>query len=475
MRTKKFLSFETYYLIALIFLAFIVRFLGLGYSHYYGDEVKTLYLDKTIPAVEFLLDQRKGPVQFLVTWFMEKLSGGYNEFWIRLPYCLASTLSVLFFYLFVKRFLNKNASYFASAIYAFSGFSVAFGRTAQYQSFLLLFGFVSLYLICKFKDTSKRQFLFLSSVFWALAVFSHYDGVFFLVPLFLIHSGTRLSKKGIEEFLLNFIFPSFILLSTFYLPYLIRGYLSSNTLNYVLKRVSGEGYLENNSFYTINVYNPFLIFYLLLSPALLAFKKMKDIKVNILLAWFIATFIFYEIVITNPGTHIQHYLTPLIIISGFVLSDIRSIRKYLLIPLFVIYILVSFFVFVPGINNGYPWKNAEILGINVKRIEGRYQLFLYGFLYNRAWNSISEYMLNKDGVRGFYTNDNDSFSDYYLLGLDYTPPGSNFLPQYYIHVYNNQEVSNQKEDFILKNNDYYEKEKEFFLDGELVSAIYRRK
>jgi len=153
------LGFEKTFLIVLIVAGFAVRFSGLGYSHFYGDEIKTLYLDKTIAASDFLLDQRKGPIQFVAAWVMEKISGGYDEAWVRLPFSLASVLSVVIFYFVVKKLFGNTASYFSTIIYAFSGFSVAFGRTAQYQSFLMLFGFLSLLFILLSKET-KKEFIF---------------------------------------------------------------------------------------------------------------------------------------------------------------------------------------------------------------------------------------------------------------------------------------------------------------------------
>src|SRR3990172_11953629 len=111
------LSFEQTFLLLLVIASFSVRVSGLGYSHYYGDEIKTLYLDKTVAAFEFLLDQRKGPVQFVATWVMEKISGGHNEAWIRLPFSLASVLSVVVFYFVVKKLFGNTAAYFSTTIY----------------------------------------------------------------------------------------------------------------------------------------------------------------------------------------------------------------------------------------------------------------------------------------------------------------------------------------------------------------------
>jgi 4-amino-4-deoxy-L-arabinose transferase-like glycosyltransferase len=469
----KCLGFEHIFLAVVLSLSFFVRFSGLGYSHYYGDEIKTLYLDKTVPASQFLLDQRKGPVQFFATWFMEKVTGGYSETWIRLPYVFASVLSVLVFYLFVKKLFGKTSAYYSSLIYAFSGFSIAFGRTAQYQSFLMLFGFLSMLFILLYKEKKKAGYLLGSAFFWALSLYSHYDAIFFLFPIVMLYVEGKPTKKSILTFLGYFILPAFLILLPFYLPYSIRGYLTSNTVDYVLRRVSGSGYLPNSSLLTVSVYNPLYVFILLLIPGLFSFLFKTDSKLRAVYVWFLAAFLFYEIYISNPGTHIQNYLIPLIVLSGFVLSKIVKYIKYPLIPIFAVYILIGLLVYVPSFHTGYPWKNSTILGISVPKIEGRHQLFLYGFPYNRGWDKIQSYFKEMGGARGVYTNDNDSLAEYYLMGVAYTRPGTNFLPQYYIHVEDSQEINNPKEVFLSKNISSYHLEKEILNEGQVVASIYK--
>jgi len=466
---KKF-GFEKVFLIVLLLLSFFVRVSGLGYSHYYGDEIKTLYLDKTVTASKFLLDQRKGPVQFIATWFMEKISGGYDEIFIRLPFAIASVISVIVFYFVVKKLFGKNPAYYSTTIYAFSGFSVAFGRTAQYQSFLMLFGFLSILFVLLSKEKKKRIYLPVAALFWVLSVYSHYDGVFFLIPAVLFYTQ---SKQDLITFLKYFFLPSFLLLLPFYLPYILKGYLASNTVNYVSRRMSGSGYLPNNSAYTVAVYNPFNIFLILTLPGLISFFAEGGRKIYMVQIWFVAALGFYELVIKNPGTHIQNYLVPLIILSGYIISISGKYARYIASVLLPLYIGISFYTFVPSLNTGYPWKQSSVLGLNLNKIEKTYQLFLYGFPYNRGWDQIKAYFNNKNDVNGVYTNDNDSYADFYLRGFAYTRPGPNFLPLYYVHILDNQEIDNPKEDFLTANLSKYQLESEFFVEDTKVSQIYK--
>ena len=63
-----------------IFLVTIgLRFVNLGYSDYQGDEIKALFRSLAgASLLSFLLDQRKGPLQFLVTYLMSFVTSYSN-------------------------------------------------------------------------------------------------------------------------------------------------------------------------------------------------------------------------------------------------------------------------------------------------------------------------------------------------------------------------------------------------------------
>lgn len=472
---------ELFFLFLIFGVTCVLRFWDLGYSHFYGDETKTLYLDKTVTAVNFILDQRKGPVQFLVAWFMEKVSGGYNEFYIRLPFAIAGTLSVLVLYLLSKKFFGVKAALISTFLYSVSGFSVAFSRTAQYQSFLMLFGLLSVYLFITALETKKSSWYVISALAFVCAMYSHYDAIFFLIPI--VYMFFAQDKKDLTNLLRFFILPTIILLSVFYVPYVVRGYLITNTLNYVGRRITGDEYGSNSSVYTFFVYNPLFIHYLyvLLAILYILFFRAKDKIRNLFLYWFFITFFFFDGIVANPGTHIQNYLLPLYIISGqsivWILSLIKNKPiKYLLSFICLIFglsiLMTSLFVYVPKVNKGYPWKNSQLFGVSFKPVNKQaHHLYLYGFPYNRNWDGIRDYLYNRGGVRGYYTNDSAVMSNYYLQKLDLTPPGLHFLPQYYVDVVNNMEFVQTDKLFLIN----YELEKEIFSGGQVVASIYRLK
>ena len=163
-------KFEFISLLLIGVVSIFLRFTDLGFHHYYGDEVKTLFLRKDKSAFDFLMEQRKGPIQFLIVWVTEKLSGGFDEFYIRIPFAVFGVLLVYIFYYFVRVTLNynRNISLFSTILVALNGIYIAFSRTAQYQMVYLVFGFLSLILFKKFLDESAK---FKRIIFFSLATF----------------------------------------------------------------------------------------------------------------------------------------------------------------------------------------------------------------------------------------------------------------------------------------------------------------
>lgn len=411
---------EKFFLTALFLITFLPRFLGLGFSEFYGDETKTLYWNKTVPAAHFLLDQRKGPVQFVAVWVMEKLTGGFNEFAVRVSFALAGVLSVFVLYIVVKKWFGVRVAATAAFFFSINGLFIAFSRTAQYQSFLWLFGFLAIWF------AQNRKYVW-AGVFLGLGLLSHYDAIFFAIPvvLELVQAGILKNRKN----LLMFAAPVAILAGAFYLPYFLRGYFEANTIGYVSRRVGISTPLLQ-TFHTYNLYNPFV---LSIPLALLGLAGLR--KSPILTVWFAIPFVVFEVFFSDPGTHIQQYLIPLIILSAIVINDLVAYSaKFkvleLVLSMFVIIGVAQFYYnfanFIPAFDKNYPWRNSELVELNK-------EIYIYGFPYNRGWKSVADH-LRKNGAKDFYTNDNITVAEYYLLGI----PSNKYEPQFYVDVSRNR-------------------------------------
>jgi len=365
-----------YILFIILVLSFFLRFWGLGYSDFYGDEAKTFYLDKTIPATKFLLDQRKGPVQFVLAWTAEKLTGDYDELLTRAPFALAGVLSVLILFLIVQKIAGNKAALIATGLYGFNGFFIAFSRTVQYQSFMLLFGFLAIYFALLYKDVenkTRKHYAILSAVFLAFSYLSHYDAVFFDIAIAFILIKKILDHKddlmGIgKEIGLYYVTPFVITAGLFYIPYVIYGYYYSNTFRYVNRRLIGSGFGKNLSWYTFWVYNPHLIWAFLTVFIIPFLLKRAEWDRHLLLFWFLVPFVTFEFIFSSPGTHIHNYFIPLIIMISIGAADflgflekkvVQQVFYAFLVYVFAVLFVVGVFVFIPGVNTGYPWRDSS--------------------------------------------------------------------------------------------------------------------
>ena len=464
-------KFKIYFFI-LILITLITRFDQLGYSHYYGDETKTFYRDKTKSAVEFFLNQRKGPMQFFIVWVVEKLTQSYHEAINRMPFAIASLFSVIGFYFLVKKLFEKSIysnhiATIASFMFSLSGFFIAFGRTVQYQSLVLLFGIGAVLLFLY-----KRPIL--SGIMLGLGLLSHYDAIFYFTPIatliFLIEFK---NYKKITQFVLSML----LIAAPFYILYFLSGNFNLNTLPYIQNRVSGNGVLPNNSLLTISTYNPNYLYIIVLAFSLFAiFKTVKNIKHYyqfpeqiVLISWFLFPFILFEVIFSSPGTHILNYLVPIIILSAVGIIEVFNFLKnkivksigVVMIHLIIISITITQInTFTPSFHQGYPWIN------NISK--DKFQLFLYGFPYERGWKEIGIYLLAQRDFDNFYTNDDIEAAAFYL----YPKPTFKYNPTYYVEVFNNQQFKTEDPNFQKVFN--YTLQKEIFKDGVKVANIYKR-
>lgn len=451
-------------------VAFILRFVSLGYSDFQGDEIKALFLpDGSTSISEFLLTQRKGPIQFLVTFLVKLIDPLYtNQFLVRLPFAIAGFLAVYYFYKLIKYHFNEKIAFYSSLLLATSGFFVAFSRITQYQSFVILFSVLCLYslTIAVHNPKMKIKGLYLSMFFWALSILSHYDGVFILPAVLMLlvqwvkNSDLSFKPKAKTVTLSFALFAALNLL--FYIPFAL--YLSQDTKDYWSGRLVGNASSKiSSSYYLFSVYHPIYVihFYLAffatavsvlllaLSPSLVEklFSKIfliksffsvaknmliKEIglaKIFTLIFWFALPFMFWELVVYIPGTHIYTYLLPTFVILAIGISFLEEvwltltnkiriikpvlIKNILLCTVFTFLALQSYFVFVDS-SVEYPWQQEKFLLWTMHTPNATYHLSLFGFPYFRDWESIAEFVSRYPNVSAYSTNERESIARHYV-------------------------------------------------------------
>lgn len=422
-------------------VAFVLRFFYLGYSNYQGDEIKALYLPDPGQSVSvFLFEQRKGPVQFIITAFLKVFDPTYtNELLMRIPFALAGFLSVFFFYKLVKLHFGEKAAFFASLFLATNGFFIAFARIVQYQSIVILFMILALYMF------SLKKY-YLGFIFWAVSILAHYDGVF-IAPfvLYLVYS----ELKNKHFWLASLV--GGLLLSAFYIPFVLS--ISEATRSYWLGRIGGTGGKISSTRYLFQVYQPIYVlhFYTLFSA--LGFLKILTVvdlkslfdkskfKYYALLVWFGLPAIFLEGFIEIPGTHVYTYLLPLFIIVGLGVEFSYDIVVKLLHPsigrvlfsigavlLFTFITLQSYAIFVDH-NHEYPWEDEKFFVWTLAKPSAVYHLSLFGFPYYRHWDEIRAFVESRPDVQFYSCNERASIARYFV---PLTKKSSDSL--FYVHI-----------------------------------------
>ncbi len=472
---------EIVFFILLAVISAIPRFTQLGYSHFYGDETKAMYVKKNFSATEFFFNQRKGPMQGLISWLTEKVSGGFSERDMRIPFAISGFLSVILFYFIVRAAINWQTAAVSSFLFSLNGFYLAFSRTVQYQSLLLFFGLFSILLCVLISKTANQRLkihlLIGAGLFMGLSFLTHYDAVFFMVPsvLLLWSGGNRIRNIFIYGA------TTAIMASLFYVPYIFKGFFYFNTSIYMINRFAGIDSLPNNSLFTYNVYNPFYITFAFVVFIIMALLRLhKNYIVRITLVWFLVPFVAFEVVFSNPGTHIHNYVIPLFIFAGYGVylvycylknKIVRSVFSFVVVAALALITTIGYSLYIPAFHTGYPWKQSKFLTMDIPAVDrNTFQLFIYGFPYYRGWDQVRNFVFNQKAelARNFSTNDNVTVAEYYLSPL----LAYHAKPQFYIYVVDGMLAKPklpETEDIFT-----YFLMKEIMVDDEVTAQIYRR-
>ena len=437
MKLQTFKQKDVLYTLILFVTACALRLVNLGYSDYQGDEIKALFLpDSGQTLSSFLLDQRKGPVQFIVTFIIKFINPTYsNELITRLPFAIAGIFAVLVFYKLLKMHTDEDTAFFASFFLSTNGFLIAFSRIVQYQSFVILFMLLTLYFFSLAAKTEqwKTKGIYLGFICWTVSILSHYDGIF-IFPfafylLFQTFKGRSSSRKTLVLALTLFI----TLIAVFYIPFILS--LSQNTLEYWQNRLSGGGEKISSSRYLFTVYHPIYtihIYTLLASLGLLSMLAQKLKKRSFfdaamfILIWFIVPAIFLELAVNIPGTHIFTYLIPLSFFIGygvktikdcifwFIKHNIANVLAYIgIFIVFAFLFLQAYAVFVDHTNE-YPWEEEKFLIWEFPKPTPIFHLSMFGFPYYRNWEGIRDIVLASSNNGYYSTNERESITRYYI-------------------------------------------------------------
>lgn len=465
-------------------IALFLRIVNLGYSDYQGDEIKALF----IPAPgqtqwDFLLDQRKGPVQFIITGLLALFDPHFeSQFLMRLPFAVAGFLAVLFFYKLVELHFGKRVAFYASFFFATNGFIVGLSRIVQYQPVGMLFMVLTLYFLSKAVQDERYRVkgIYYSLFSWTVAILTHYDGLFIAPFVFyLLYQWFRKEKPAFAGKIQHFIASGLIsaaALAVFYIPFALK--LSQSTVSYWSARISEE---ESGKLYSsrllFTLYQPIYVFdiYTILLALGLLFLGMtflvhrfgtEGLKARLpeslgsktflnilfLLIWIALPVIFMELIVYNPGTHIYTYLIPGFILLGYGVFAIEYLLRQVLganpgravnlLGVFAVFSFIfaeSYAIYVDHAME-YPWENERFFAWTFYKpsseLHRTYHLAVFGFPYYRNWEAI-EAFTSENPVGSYSTNERRTIARFYvhLVEEEDSPLAST---RYYISINNAQ-------------------------------------
>jgi hypothetical protein len=225
---------------------------------------------------------------------------GLDEFWVRLPFVLFSTFSVLLFFSFARLVYNKEAALYAAVLLAFSVLYIINGRLARPYSMGVFFITMQLLALGKLHKQSSGKWWFLFIIAADLAAFTHHFAALTAAVIAML-SPLLLTRKQLLFWLISSI--AAILL---YLPHLgitlqqlslggVGQWLGKPDAVFILKHLF---YLINKS-WLIAVPGLLVLLYLLFSGKPARIPNHTNVFLLLVLVLPAATGYFYSILI-NP-------------------------------------------------------------------------------------------------------------------------------------------------------------------------------
>lgn len=484
-----------------------LRLANLGYSNYIADEVFALILLKPGQSfLDFILSKPRGPVQYVLTYLISLVQPGYpNPLLARLPFALIGILGIFLFYVLVKRHYGRRVALYAALFLSTDGLLVGLNRVVQYQPLVILFSLLALYgfTLAVQEQGWRTKGLYLGMISWALAILTHYDGVFIapFAAYLLVLWYRKDPDLPVSARLKAILVPGALaglLVAAYYAPLLVSVWGSKQS--YWAERLTSEleSSLPSSSLVIFRIYNPLLAVYLY--PVLGAFSLLNLRRLHLskplgseayrnplpVLAWFLFPWLVLEGVVYDPGTHIYNYIIPatLLIGLGAVALEERlkdwgarllkvDWRLDLLVPVglgaaLLLFTVVDQFLYVDHTPE-YPREPRRFLAWTFELPEQDYRLWLYGFPYNRSWRQIGEYLASHDSNGYFATNEDKEIAGYYVHDtFDIDQAG------YFVQIARPQsfrdQLANEKVRYWMKN---YKPVKVFELAGRVMAEIYQ--
>ena len=313
-----------YLLVFLIALAF--RLPNLSYAEFQGDEgvimIRTASIIMGDDAELFL--HQKGPIEILQPMNLWQLAGEINESWARALFTWASVLSILAVMALGWQWFGRSVGVVAALLLAITGFSIAFGRIVQYQSFVMLWGALALFHAVHYTRSQWRGDLLLTAVFLGGGLLAHYDAVL-VVPAISWVLGWHIFKQKQfkwQDYLLAIVVGA-LTLAAFYLPFFLNPNFSRTGSYLVQDRI---GVSESTGIFSwsgtavwrmITLYNSsYFIIGLVLFIVVGIWMLLRQRQGLGAILYFLTPLLFYLFIVVDPRTHVYTFFPGAVILAA---------------------------------------------------------------------------------------------------------------------------------------------------------------
>jgi 4-amino-4-deoxy-L-arabinose transferase-like glycosyltransferase len=289
----------------------------------------------------------------------------------RLVSIICATITTFLLYLIGKRYLGRWEGVLAAFFYAFLPFNVYFTRVVLPEPMTVLFSITSLYFFIKFYDIGKNRYLFLTALFFSLAILLKPYSFFYAIPMIIM----VLRKYPIKKIIGNYHY--YIALSIIIIPFLLWRLWENKFpegIPFWSWAFNGDGIRFKPSFWRW-IFGERLGLTILgiwgLIPftyAVLAYKKGKEI-IHYLL---ISAFVYLSLIATANVKH-DYYQTLIIPVIALTLAyGVSSMwqsaffNKYISRILVVFSIMMMFIMSVDQVKGYYSVNRWEIIEAGTK-------------------------------------------------------------------------------------------------------------
>jgi len=234
-----------------------LRFGGLGYAEFQGDEARAVLRAAAILQgyEDVLFLHKKGPVEILLPGLTYTLSGRLTELSARLLFAFANLAGAFALWSLGRRWIGLLGGWVAAMFLALDGYFIGFAHIVQYQSIVLLNTVVILILVDQvlqaYAATAARQAepkpafvqrrLILAGVLLAVGIWAHYEAALVGLPVLLLIGFQRdqLRHKSFWWATLWAGVSALLLIGLFFVPFALHPNFAA-TYNYLAEERIGH-------------------------------------------------------------------------------------------------------------------------------------------------------------------------------------------------------------------------------------------